>query len=68
MLNGSDKTKESISEDEYSTFINSSDPVFVVDRRGRIADVNDAFCKQIGLKKHDILGKAKILTIIFHHW
>ena len=77
MLSSSDKSRRNVSEDSYSMLMNSSNPVFVINRKGKFADVNDTFCKKIGIKKHEVLGTpvgdAKFLTedsrkkVMFRH-
>ncbi|RLF32958.1 MAG: hypothetical protein DRN08_06045, partial [Thermoplasmata archaeon] len=43
-------------DDEYNTFLNSRKPVFITNKRGEFIDVNEAFCKQIGYAKDELLG------------
>jgi PAS domain S-box-containing protein len=70
MFDGSEKTNMSGTEDSDERFsslhFNSHDPVFIIDRKGEFIDVNDAFCKKLGLSKKEIIGtrigEANFLT------
>ena len=70
MLNSSDKMKENrtggIDGDSYSLYLNTIDPVFIINRKGEFTDVNNAFCQKIGRSEEEILGmrigEASFLT------
>ena len=61
MVNNFEKTREKIAndteEDLLSNYLNSSNPVFVINRKGEFTDVNDAFCQKIGIKSENVLGR-----------
>ena len=61
MVDDSNKIREKldINDDEnlFSVYLKSGRPVFIVNRKGNITDVNDAFCKKIGIKSDDIVGR-----------
>ncbi|RLF35064.1 MAG: hypothetical protein DRM99_05380, partial [Thermoplasmata archaeon] len=44
-------------EDISSVYLKSNHPVFIVNRKGIITDVNDVFCKKIGVNSEEIIGK-----------
>jgi len=58
MLNNSEKTKENATDEEFiSNYLNSPKPVFIINKKGQISDVNDAFCQTVGVKSKDIVGR-----------
>ena len=60
MVDNSDRIKEKLrndSEDQaFSIYLNSKNPVFVIDRKGNFTNINDAFSEKIGIPKDKILG------------
>jgi len=58
MVNNSEKLRkrENI-ENNISFYLNSHNPVFILNRKGEFTEVNDAFCKNIGMRSYEILGK-----------
>ncbi len=70
MLNEPRKTRGGKGEDSmerYNSFnIDSHDPVFVINRKGELIDVNEAFCEELGVSRGEILGinigEASFLT------
>ena len=59
MLNNSEKNKkENGTEEEFLTmYLSGKTPVFVVNKKGEITEANNAFCKKLGVKTNDILGR-----------
>ena len=60
MIGSSDKIRGNritdLDENTKSFYLNTSNPVFIISRKGKISEVNNAFCQKIGLSKHEILG------------
>ena len=50
--------KRDLDDQSYSVFLNSDEPVFIVNKKGGITEVNDAFCKKLGCTRNEILGTA----------
>jgi len=60
MVDSSDKMRGNrgadLEENIDSFYLNTSNPVFILSRKGEFSEVNNAFCQKIGLSKHEILG------------
>ena len=50
------KEKKYLNDQPYSMYLDSDEPVFILNKKGELINVNDAFCKKLGLLKKDILG------------
>jgi len=51
-----EKERESYNDQPYSFYLSSDEPIFIVNKAGKIIDSNDAFCKNIGYSKNEIKG------------
>ena len=40
----------------HASDFSNDKPIFIMDKTGKIIDVNEAFCEQLGLTKKEILG------------
>ncbi|MEA2055946.1 MAG: PAS domain S-box protein, partial [Candidatus Thermoplasmatota archaeon] len=58
MSDGSDKIEKDRTENvtDASLYMDSSNPVFIIDKKGRFLDINNAFCEKFGIFKNKILG------------
>ena len=44
-------------DSENDTFyLNHHNPIFVINKKGKLIDANDAFCQKLGCTKDDLLG------------
>ncbi len=70
MFNSSDELKDDRAldsiENSASFYLDSPDPVFIIDKQGEFIAANNAFCQAIGRSKEEILGinigEASFLT------
>ena len=62
MFSSSEKNRNKIDsgtdEDLLSVYMNSRNPVFVLNKKGVLSDVNDVFCKEVGIKSENLLGRT----------
>jgi PAS domain S-box-containing protein len=49
---------QKVDSQSSSFYLDSDEPVFIVNKKGELVDVNDVFCKKIGFNKKDIVGTA----------
>ena len=50
--------------DSHASNFNDDKPIFIIDKFGKIIDVNEAFCEQSGLAKKEILGMSIVSILI----
>ena len=55
--NKKDKVADGTNEDFASMYLKNKNPVFIVNKKGKITEINDSFSKKIGVKKKNILGR-----------